>query len=113
MRKWTDQEIEFLKNNFSDKDWDYLMKKLNRTKNSIERKADRLRLKRPDFGNFWDEKDEKQLEELYLNFVSVDSIAKILKRTKNSIRRKITSMTIKRPKKTPKLRIDDINSHIF
>lgn len=76
-RRWSDEEIQFLKDNYSTCDWNIILNYLSRWKKSeIISKASRLNLKRETY--FWSDSDLEKLKQYYLNKVSVKEIEKKL-----------------------------------
>lgn len=62
--RWSQDDIAFLKNSYSDSDWDYILNRLSKwTKQEITSKASSLGLKRNIY--FWSERDIKILKDLY------------------------------------------------
>lgn len=105
LNRWTLEEEKYLLDNWDQENIDIIMKKLNRTKDSIIRKAQRLgintsktsgdRIKKK-----WSEEEEKILYEYY-NVKSTKEIAKLLPgRTRKSI-----------IKKAKQLGLNSINVH--
>lgn len=84
-RRWEKEEIEFLKENYFSKDINYLCKHLNRTKDSIYKKAKRLRI--TENRENWSEKDIEILT-TYWGKKSLSNIAVMLGRTNISIKKK-------------------------
>lgn len=80
-RKWTEQELNFLIENYCLENKEYCAKELNRTISSIDSKASRLGLKA---GYTWSIEDVAFLKENYLN-IGRAACAKLLGRTVGSI----------------------------
>ena len=76
-RHWTNDEISFLKENYSTTDWDIILKYLSRwEKPEIISKASRLNLTRETF--FWNETDLEILRQNYSDKIPVKEIEKNL-----------------------------------
>ena len=93
--RWMRQEVELLKDIYSDYSWDIILTKIPRhSKNSIMVKASKLKLTKESF--FCTEDDVNILKENYRD-ESIDKVAKLLnyKYTIRSIRSKAQSLNIK------------------
>lgn len=76
-RKWTNDEVDFLKANYSCTDWDVILSKLSKWKKpEIISKASDLGLKREVY--FWSENDINILKEAYKNKTPIKEISRLL-----------------------------------
>lgn len=76
-RRWTDEEIRYLQENYANTDWIILLKVLYKwNKDDIITKASRLNLKREVF--FWNDEDIKILKDAYNDKLSVKEISVLL-----------------------------------
>ena len=75
--RWTNEEIELLKNIYGNKSWDYILKQFpNHTKSTILSKASELNISKEDY--FWTEEDYEILKYGYKNNLSRKEIKKLL-----------------------------------
>lgn len=94
-RRWSAKEIEFLKGNYANTEWEYILKNLNRWKKpEIISKASQLHLKREVY--FWSDRDIQILRESYNQKLSLKEISKLLdyKFSEMSIASKASSLGI-------------------
>ena len=91
--KWTDEETEYLKNNWHDKPIKEILKTLGRTKNAVTQKAYKLELIATSRAahKTWSKKEMEYLEDKW-GSVSMQSIAKKLNRTPSAIQQKASKM---------------------
>lgn len=85
-RRWSDQEVFFLKENYATTDWDVILKALSKWKKSeIISKASSLDLKRENF--FWTDHDIEILKDCYERKLPIKEIEEMLnyKFTQNAI----------------------------
>lgn len=76
-RRWTDEEIKILRENYSIKSWDFLLSNLkNWKKEDIIHKASNLKLKRENY--YWNEHDIDILIKSYQNKIPINSIYEML-----------------------------------
>lgn len=81
--RWTNRQIEILKNEYSYQNWDVLIEKLYPfNKESIIHKAYKMGIKRDSY--FWSEKDISFLKENYY-ILPNDELSKILNRSESAI----------------------------
>lgn len=104
MSKWSLNEIEILKYSYPNKPLDYVLTKINRTKNSVYIKAKRLGLK-----NFslWTDKEVELLVKLYSSNNSLRDIAIIMNRSKSSITSKVSKIGLSREHYTKRVGFSD------
>ena len=98
-RRWTEQEISFLKENYATTDWDVILKALSKWKKSeIISKASSLDLKRENF--FWTDHDIEILKNCYERKLPIKEIEEILnyKFTPNAIGTKTYVLGIRQKK---------------
>lgn len=81
-RKWTNDEIEFLKNNYKTITSNVIADYVNKTASVVRKKARALGISST--VNHWDEDEEKFLKENW-GVICVYSIAKKLKRSRNAV----------------------------
>lgn len=104
--KWTQKDIEILKNNYFDKDIIQLSKILNRPENSIRVRASELNLKKY---NKWTSEEIEILKKEYV-YNKTENIVKLLsKHSLGSIDKKAKEVGIKRQNiKKPKWSIEEL-----
>ncbi|MCA9406571.1 MAG: hypothetical protein KC684_08535 [Candidatus Omnitrophica bacterium] len=83
---WTQEELQYLRDNYESSSWEELLKNLNRTKATIIATANKkLKLKRHDVqGGMWRDEDNEFLEEHY-SIMANEDIAKKLNRPVHQI----------------------------
>jgi len=103
--EWTEAEVERLRRLFPLHQNDDLAKRFNRSRESIKKKARKLRLKkdyaggyrpyRPDSPNVWTKDDIRRLKKLY-PAITAKKVAQILKRTEIAVVSKAGELGIKK-----------------
>lgn len=88
---WTDEEVDYLKNNYGSLSLIDLEKNLNHSIGSIKEKAGILNLQKSHF--FWNEKENKYLKDNYL-ILSIEELAKNLNRSKGSILHEVGKLNL-------------------
>lgn len=101
--QWTNNEILFLKNNYTKMSSSELTNKLNRSESSIRNKKFILRLGKD---NRWSDDELSYLSENYLDF-TYSELSKNMDRSESSIQGKICNLGLSQDKKWDKLE-DDI-----
>lgn len=94
-KRWSKDDIDFLKNNYSDTEWSIILQKLsNWEKSEIISKASKLKLKRDIY--FWNEKDIETLIQSYKDNIPIKKIIELLnyKFTENAILTKAKKLNI-------------------
>ena len=79
---WSEEEIDYLRNNYSKVETKELCKKLNRTHNAIRSRASKLNLKRPSL--LWTKEEDEYLEK-NCKEKSIKEMSDFLGRTANAI----------------------------
>jgi len=74
--RWTKEEIKLLKEIYADNDWDYILSKINHSKNSITQKAFELGLSKESW--LWSKEDVEVLKYGYKNKLSIKKICNLL-----------------------------------
>jgi len=101
-RKWTDEEVEYLKEHYGDDGAEGIAHVLNRTKSSVQTKARELDLTDDQARGLWTEDDEAFLRENYLE-LGAEECARRLGRSKASVHGKIRKIGGGRPSIGPKV----------
>jgi len=96
-KRWTKEEIEFLKQNINNLSYNQLAKKLNRSWSSIRNKTYELGLiKEPKtMPNIWDDKKIEFLKKHYLS-MTYEELSKHLGICVKAIRRKLSKLGLKK-----------------
>lgn len=79
LMRWTDEEVEFLKENYWKVSWDVLTEELGRSVGAIQRKASYLKITKPKPKEEWTEFEDEFIKENYKN-MKYKEIAEILGR---------------------------------
>lgn len=79
LMRWTEEEVEFLKENFWKVSWDVLTEELGRSVGAIQRKASYLKVTKPKPKEVWTESEDDFIKENYKN-MKYKEIAEILGR---------------------------------
>jgi len=89
MPKWSEDELEYLKDNYLDKKYSTIADELERTESSIKSKASKLGLKKQT--GTWEEKEVRFLKENYgeSGEMTAKEIANKLDRSLDSVQNKI------------------------
>lgn len=98
MRRWIQQEVEFLKDNYHKMDYSKLGVLMNRNRRSIQDKVRELNLrkiKEPPIQRKWTQEEIKFLQKNYTKFSSF-ALAKKLNRTSSSILHRLKTMKLKK-----------------
>ena len=103
MPRWTDEEIQYLKENYVDTDIEILAKQLNRSKDAIYIKSNYLGLNKGDTAQKWTEEEVKYLKDNYAD-VDNETLAKNLNKKIRSVMYKACQFDLKKNKKS-KLKI--------
>ena len=75
--RWNKDELIYLKNNYSEKDWDELLINLARhTRDSIIAKAYKLKIKKENY--YWSEEDVKIIKDNYSENISMEQLVILL-----------------------------------
>ncbi|WP_312908702.1 hypothetical protein [Tissierella praeacuta] len=90
-RKWNDDEIQYLKDNYGTKNIEEIEKKLKRSRNSIFKKAKRLNL--TNTMKKWKEEDINYLIEKW-GHEPMEKISKQLNRSNNAIKKKAIQLQL-------------------
>jgi biotin operon repressor len=98
LKPWTDEEVEFLKQNINKMSYAQLAKALGRSHASIRHKVSYLGLIREAefIINVWDDKKIEFLKKHYLS-MTYDELSKHLGISKRSIAKKLTQLGLKKP----------------
>ena len=98
MAKWTEEEIQYLKENYADTDIKILAKKLSRSKGAIYIKGNYLGLNKEDTAQKWTEEEVQYLKD---NYADTDNeiLAKNLNRKIESIRNKAYQFNLRKKEK--------------
>ena len=98
MAKWTEEEIQYLKENYADTDIKILAKKLSRSKGAIYVKSTYLGLNRSDAKPKW---TEEEVQYLLANYAETDNetLVKNLNRKIGTIRAKAHHLNLRKNKK--------------
>lgn len=99
-KPWTDEQIEYLKNNYKTTPVDEIAKVLGRSRKSIFEKASILGLSKDNY-KIWTEEDLKYLKENYPTNKTSD-VAQHLNRSEHAVRLKAEELGIRKQKKIPK-----------
>lgn len=96
--KWTKEDEKFLEENYHSKSFEYLMIKLNRTKYSIQNKAQKLKIKREKckYSNSWEKEEEDMLLKIYRTSSREELLNIFNDRNWGSIKSKASKLGIKR-----------------
>ena len=73
-RKWTQEELDYLANNYYSMDTDIIAEQLNRSRNSIKLKANRIGLKKPhhEQDDFFFDSIDNPIKAYWLGFITAD-----------------------------------------
>jgi hypothetical protein len=81
-RKWTEEELQFIRDSWSILSAETIADKLNRSVTSVHGKANRLKLKS---GRFWTEEEEIYLQDKW-GTISIKGIAKALSKSVQAVK---------------------------
>lgn len=98
MPKWTEEEINYLKENYADMDNETLAKKLNRSKGAINTKSHYLGLNKEDTAQKWTEEEVRYLKENYAE-TDDETLVKNLNRKIGTIRSKAYRFNLRKKEK--------------
>ena len=95
MAKWTEEEIQYLKDNYAHTDIKILSEKLNRSKDAIYMKGSYLGLEKERVATMWTEEETKYLKD---NYADTDNeiLAKRLNRSEGAVSVKSTYLGLKK-----------------
>lgn len=98
MAKWTEEEIQYLKDNYADTDNEILAKQLNRSKAAIYIKSNYLGLNKEDTAQKWTEEEVQYLKENYAE-TDNETLVKNLNRKIGTIRSKAYRFNLRKKEK--------------
>lgn len=95
MKRWTDEELEYLKENYCNKSINEVSNHLGRTISGCRMKAVKLGIRHPSKVQ-WSETETNRLISLYMSGKNADEIAESLSRKTGSVKGKISALGLRR-----------------